>query len=89
MKNTYVVGIAVVALVIGVLVGFGLWGQNAARLPQIESELNLVKAQMAGSKRKADELEANLGKVTNEKLNLEKEIAALKEALTKATKKRR
>jgi len=89
MKNSYVGAIAVLALVVGALVGYGMWGQQATKLPELESQLGLVRAQMSASKRKVEDLEANLGKVANEKINLEKEVAALKESLAKATKKRR
>ena len=89
MKTSYWIAIAVVALIVGILVGYGVWGPQAARLPQVETHLNSVQAQMGEVKKKMSDLEANLGKVTNEKLNLEKQAEELKEALEKATKKRR
>ncbi|MBI2088881.1 MAG: hypothetical protein HYT78_09095 [Deltaproteobacteria bacterium] len=89
MKTSYWIAIAVVALIVGILVGYGVWGPQAARLPQVETQLNSVQAQMGEVKKKMSDLEANLGKVTNEKLNLEKQTEELKEALEKATKKRR
>lgn len=89
MKTSYWIAIAVVALIVGVLVGYGVWGPQAARLPQVETQLNSVQVQMGEVKKKMSDLEANLGKVTNEKLNLEKQTEELKEALEKATKKRR
>jgi len=89
MKNTYWIAIAVAALVVGLLLGYGMWGSSAARLPEVEKELSSTQTRAAESKKKMVDLEANLGKTTNEKLNLEKENADLKEALEKATKKRR
>jgi len=89
MKNTYWIAIAVAALVLGVLVGYGIWGPSAARLPEVQKELSTAQSQIAEVKKKTVDLESNLGKITNEKLNLEKENAELKEALEKATKKRR
>lgn len=89
MKTSYWIAIAVVALIVGILVGYGVWGPQAARLPQVETQLNSVQVQMGEVKKKMSDLEANLGKVTNEKLNLEKQTEELKEALEKATKKRR
>lgn len=89
MKNTYWIAIAVAALVLGVLVGYGIWGPSAARLPEVQKELSAAQSQIAEVKKKTVDIESNLGKITNEKLNLEKENAELKEALEKATKKRR
>ncbi len=89
MKNSYWIAIAVAALIVGILVGYGTWGSSAAKLPEVEKELKTVQSQVAESKKKAGDLESNLGKITNEKLNLEKENADLKEALEKASKKTR
>jgi septal ring factor EnvC (AmiA/AmiB activator) len=89
MKNTYWVGIVVAALIIGVLVGYGMWGSEAGRLPGLEREIDALQAQMVESKKKVADLEANLGKVINEKLNVEKEIAELKESLAKPPKRGR
>lgn len=88
MKNSYWITIAAAALVVGVLLGYGIWGPNAARLPEVEKELTAAQAKIAETEKKTGALESNLGKVTNEKLNLEKEIAELKEALEKAAKKK-
>ncbi len=86
MKNTYWVAIVAVALIIGVLVGYGMWGSEAARLPELEREVEALQDQMVESKKKVTDLESNLGKVINEKLNVEKEIAQLKESLAKSPK---
>ncbi|MBI3058215.1 MAG: SDR family NAD(P)-dependent oxidoreductase, partial [Deltaproteobacteria bacterium] len=88
MKNSYWITIAAAALVVGVLLGYGIWGPNAARLPEVEKELTAAQAKIAETEKKTGALESNLGKVANEKLNLEKEIAELKEALEKAAKKK-
>ncbi|OGQ75139.1 MAG: hypothetical protein A3G94_05425 [Deltaproteobacteria bacterium RIFCSPLOWO2_12_FULL_60_16] len=88
MKNNYWIAIAVAALVVGVLVGYGIWGPNAARLPEVEKELKSAQGQVEKSKKELADLKGNLGEVTNQKLNLEKEAADLKEALEKATKRK-
>lgn len=88
MKNSYWITIAAAALVVGLLLGYGIWGPNAARLPEVEKELTTAQAKIAETQKKTGDLESNLGKVANEKLNLEKEIAELKEALEKAAKKK-
>lgn len=89
MKTNYWISIAVVALIVGFLAGYGIWGPKAARLPEVEGQLSSVQAQTGELKKKVSDLEANLGKVMNEKLNLEKQTEEIKEALEKATKKRR
>ena len=89
MKSTYWIAIAIAALIVGVLLGYGMWGPSAAKLPEVEKEVSSFQAQLGEFKKKNADLEANLGKVANEKLNLEKESSELKEALEKATKKRR
>lgn len=89
MKNTYWIAIAVAALIVGLLVGYGIWGSSALKLAEVKQELNSVHAQGSESKQQVADLEANLGKITNEKLRLEKENAELKEALEKALKGRR
>lgn len=89
MKSGQWIAVAVAALIVGVLLGYALWGPAAARLPEAEAELASMKAQMAESRKKMGELENNLGRMTNEKLNLEKEIGELKDAQEQATKKRR
>ena len=88
MKNNYWIAIAVAALVVGVLLGYGIWGPSAARLPGVEKELSAAQSQIGDFKKKTGELESNLGKITNEKLNLEKDNADLKEALETAAKKK-
>ena len=88
MKNSYWITIAAAALVVGFLLGYGIWGPNAARLPEVEKELTAAQAKIAETEKKTGALESNLGKVANEKLNLEKENAELKEALEKAAKKK-
>ncbi len=86
MKNSFWVVVVVAALVIGVLIGYGMWGPNAAKLPEVEKDASALQTQMAEMTKKGEGLEANLGKITNEKLNLEKENADLKDALEKAEK---
>jgi len=88
MKNNYWIAIAVAALVVGVLVGYGIWGPNAARVPEMEKELKAAQGQVEKSKKEMADMKGNLGEVTNQKLNLEKEAADLKEALEKATKRK-
>ena len=88
MKNSYWITIAAAALVVGLLLGYGVWGPNAARLPEVEKELTAAQAKIAETQKKSGDLESNLGKVTNEKLNLEKENAELKESLEKASRKK-
>ena len=88
MKNSYWITIAAAALVVGLLLGYGIWGPNAARLPEVEKELTAAQAKIAETQKKTGDLESNLGKIANEKLNLEKENAELKEALEKAAKKK-
>lgn len=89
MKSTYWITIAVAALIVGLLLGYGMWGPSAAKLPEVAKEASSYQAQLGELKKKNADLEANLGKVANEKLNLEKENSELKEALEKASKKRR
>lgn len=89
MKDSYWIAIAVGALIVGLLISYGIWGPTAGRVPELERELQSTQSQVAEFKKKSADLEANLGKMTNEKLNLEKENVELKEALEKATKKRR
>lgn len=89
MKNSYWITITVVALIVGLLLGYGVWGPKAARLPGVERELSTVQEQMTKSKKDIADLKSNLGEMTNQKINLEKELGELKEALEKATKKRR
>lgn len=89
MKMSYWIGITVLALIVGIIAGYSMWGPTAARLPEAEQALGAAQAQVGDLKKKLGEAEANLGKVMNEKLNLEKQTEELKEALEKATKRRR
>lgn len=88
MNRNYWIAIAVAALVVGVLLGYGLWGPDAGRVPEMEKELKAAQAQAEKSKKDLADLKGNLGEVTNQKLNLEKENADLKEALAKASKRK-
>lgn len=89
MKNSYWIGIAAVALIVGLVIGYAMWGSTAAMLPEVEKELAAAQAQMDGLKKKVADMEGNMGRVTNEKLLLEKENADLKEAMQKVQKKKR
>jgi len=89
MKTPYWIGIAAAALLVGALIGYGLWGPEAARLPEVEKELGSLRTQMEQTRKDVANLKSNLGEVTNQKLNLEKENTELKEALEKASKRRR
>ncbi len=86
MKNSFWVVVVVLALATGILIGYSIWGPSAARLPDVENEVSGLQAQLAVIKKKDAAMEANLGKVANDKLNLEKENANLKDALAKAQK---
>ncbi len=88
MKNNYWIAIAGVALVVGLFLGYGIWGPSAARLPQVEKDLQSAQAQIEKSKKDITDLKGNLGEMTNQKLNLEKENTDLKESLEKASKKK-
>jgi peptidoglycan hydrolase CwlO-like protein len=89
MKDSHWVAIAVGALIVGILIGYGIWGAGATRLPAVERELSGMQSQINDFKKRTGELEGNLGRVTNEKLNLEKEKAELQAELEKFTKKSR
>jgi peptidoglycan hydrolase CwlO-like protein len=86
MKKEYWVAVSVGALILGFLMAYIIWGASAARLPELEKELSSVQAQLSEAKQNATKTETNLGKIANEKLNLEKENAELKDALEKASK---
>ncbi len=86
MKNSFWLVVVIVALAIGVLAGYSIWGPSAARLPELENQISGLQSQLAAVKKKSAGLETNLGKVANDKLNLEKENADLKDALAKAQK---
>jgi uncharacterized membrane-anchored protein YhcB (DUF1043 family) len=89
MKNGYWTGIAVGAFVVGILFGYLVWGARAGRLAGVEQELAATQAQMGEMKKKMSDTELNLGKVTNEKLTMEKELSDMKEAAEKASKTKR
>jgi len=89
MTKEYWVAISVAALILGFLIGYMIWGPSAGRVPKMEKELSAAQAQLAESKKISEKMESNLGKIANEKLNLEKENAELKEAVEKASKGRR
>ena len=89
MKTPYWIAIAVAALILGALIGYGMWGPAAARLPEVDRDLKSAQMQVEQSKKDIANLKSNLGEVTNQKLNLEKENTELKESLEKATTKRR
>ncbi len=89
MKKEYWVAISVGALILGFLMGYIVWGGSAGKLPELAKELSAAQAQLSEAKQNATKTETNLGKIANEKLNLEKENADLKEALEKASKGRR
>ena len=89
MKNGYWTGIAVATFVVGILFGYLVWGARAGRLAGVEQELAATQAQMGELKKKMTDTEANLGKVTNEKLTMEKEISDMKDAAEKAKMKKR
>ena len=55
---------------------------------RMEKELKAAQGQVEKSKKELADMKGNLGEVTNQKLNLEKEAADLKEALEKATKRK-
>jgi len=88
MNRNYWIAIAVAALVVGVLLGYGIWGPDAGRVPEMEKELKAAQAELEKSKKDVADLKGNLGEITNQKLNLEKENADLKEALQKASKRK-
>ena len=88
MQKNYWIAIVVAALVVGILLGYGIWGPSAARLPQVEKDLQSAQAQIEKSKKDLTDLKGNLGEMTNQKLNLEKENTDLKESLEKASKKK-
>ena len=89
MKNSHWIAIVIGAFIVGILLGYGIWGPRAARLADVETELSAAQMQVSEFKKKMAETEANLGKVTNEKLSMEKEMADMKEAMEKASKTKR
>ena len=89
MKNSYWVAVVITVFIAGIIVGYGVWAPDAAKLPEMQKELRSAQAEVAKFKKETGDLKANLGEITNQKLNLEKDNAELKETLEKATKKRR
>lgn len=89
MKNTYWLAIVAAALILGLLTGYGMWGTGSGKLPELEREIAALQARALESKKKVADLETNLGRVLNEKLNVEKELAELKESLAEPQRRRR
>lgn len=89
MNNKQWIAIAVAAFIVGILFGYAVWGPRAARLAEAEKELAAAQAQAGDLKKKVTDTEMNLGKVANEKLTMEKEMAEMKDAMEKASKTKR
>ena len=89
MKNNFWIAIAAGAFIVGLLFGYAVWGPRAGRLAATEKELAAAQTQAGELKKKVTDTEANLGKVTNEKLSMEKEMADMKDAMEKASKTKR
>ena len=89
MKNNQWIAIAAGAFIVGILFGYAIWGPRAGRLGETEKELSAAQAQVGDLKKKVADTEANLGKVANEKLTIEKEMADMKEAMEKPAKTKR
>lgn len=89
MRKEYWIAISVAALILGFLIGYTIWGPSAGRVPEMEKELSAAQGQLTEAKKTSEKMESNLGKMANEKLNLEKENAALKETIEKASQGRR
>jgi cell division protein FtsB len=87
MRKEYWIAVSVAALILGFLTGYLIWGASAARVPDMERQLNATQAQLAEAKKTSEKMESNLGRMANEKLNLEKENVALKEAIEKASRR--
>lgn len=88
MKDSYWGIVAGAALIVGILIGYGIWGPGAARVAEVEKEKTAFQSQISDVRKKTQDLEHNLGRVTNEKLNLEKEKAELQEELERVKKGR-
>ncbi|HEX9443392.1 MAG TPA: hypothetical protein VGA73_04695 [Candidatus Binatia bacterium] len=86
-KNTQMIAIAVGAFIVGILFGYAIWGPRAARLADAEKELGAAQAQVAEMRKKVTDTEANLGKLANEKLSMEKDMAEMKDAMEKSASK--
>jgi peptidoglycan hydrolase CwlO-like protein len=89
MKNNFWIAIAAGAFIVGILFGYAIWGPRAGRLADTEKEMAAAQAQAGELRKKVSDTEANLGKVTNEKLSMEKDMADMKEAMEKASKTKR
>ncbi|MGH7767810.1 MAG: hypothetical protein ACREQP_10175 [Candidatus Binatia bacterium] len=89
MKNNAWIAIVVAAFIIGILFGYAIWGPRAGRLADAEKELSEAQAQVGDLKKKVADTETNLGKVTNEKLSMEKDMAGMKEAMEKTSRTKR
>jgi peptidoglycan hydrolase CwlO-like protein len=89
MKNNFWIAIAAGAFIVGILFGYAIWGPRAGRLAETEKELAAAEAQAGELRKKVSDTEANLGRVTNEKLNAEKEMADMKDMMEKASKTKR
>ncbi|HWP60631.1 MAG TPA: hypothetical protein VNL14_22245 [Candidatus Acidoferrales bacterium] len=89
MTREYWIAVSVGALILGFFIGYIIWGPSAGKLPEVEKQLRAAEAQLAEARKNSEKMEGNLGKLVNEKLNLEKENAELKQAIEKATKARR
>jgi len=89
MKNNAWIAIVVAAFIIGILFGYAIWGPRAGRLADTEQELSEAQAQVGDLKKKVADTETNLGKITNEKLSMEKDMAGMKEAMEKTSKTKR
>jgi peptidoglycan hydrolase CwlO-like protein len=89
MKNNFWIAIAAGAFIVGILFGYAIWGPRAGRLAETEKELAAAQAQAVELRKKVSDTEANLGRVTNEKLNAEKEMTDMKDMMEKASKTKR
>lgn len=89
MKNNFWIAIAAGAFVVGILFGYAVWGPRAGRLADTEKDLAAAQAQAGELRKKVSDTEANLGRMTNEKLNAEKEMADMKDMIEKASKTKR
>ena len=61
----------------------------AMNIDQAEKELAAVQTQAGELRKKMADTEANMGKLANEKLSMEKEMAEMKDAMEKASKTKR
>ena len=86
MTREYWIAVSVGAFIVGIIVGYTIWGSTAAKVPEVERELTAARTQLSEFRQKSEKLESNLGKITNERLNLERENVELKEALEKSGK---